>query len=87
MEFFKIYCHLRADASVGATDQPLECSEVSVQASPRVLRQIATFFEKSARTLEESKEDFAHVHFQDDWKEWRPELPDLIAICPPKERV
>jgi hypothetical protein len=75
--FFKAYCYLREGSSEG----PLECSEISLQATPDILRQVAAFLVESAEKIEASKDGGQiHFHLQDEWKKWSQEFPDLIVL-------
>jgi hypothetical protein len=75
--FFKTYCYL----NVGSSDGPLECSEITLQASPDILRKIAEFLVLSAEKIEDSKDaEGIHFHLRDEWKEWSQEFPDLIVV-------
>ena len=84
MDFFKLYCHpLDADTSA----QPIECKEVSIQASPEVLREVAQFLIHSANAIEERPTvEFLHFHLSDIWKSKYGKFPDLIAISPPLKK-
>lgn len=75
---FKAYCYLREQSTEG----PLECSEITLQASPDVLREVAQFLMDSAKKIEASSASDLHFHLQDEWKKWKPEFPDMIVFTP-----
>lgn len=77
-QFFKAYCYLREGSSKG----PLECSEVTLQANPDILREVAKFLMESAAKIEASPGGDMHFHLQDEWKKWKQEFPDLIVVSP-----
>ena len=83
--FLKAYCYLKDDLI--STEGPLECAEVSFQATPDILRQLADFMIKCAEKIEMSKGEMQHVHLQDEWKKWNQDYPDVIAVSPPKESL
>lgn len=82
--FLKIYCHLRSGEAT-STAGPFECSEVSIQASPAVLRRLADFLERASRALPPSADAFGHVHLRDEWREWEADFPDVVAVSPPAQ--
>jgi hypothetical protein len=77
-QFFKAYCYLRE----GSAKEPLECSEVTLQANPDILREVAKFLMESASKIEASTDGDMHFHLQDEWKKWNQEFPDLIIVSP-----
>lgn len=80
-EFLKVYCYLRGDQ---AANGPMECSEISIQATPDALRELAALMTKFADDMQLSKdEDMMHVHLQDVWKGWVADYPDVIVVSPP----
>ena len=81
--FFKMYCYAQINGQ--ATDNALiSCAEVSLQANPEVLRQIADFILCCAKKLDEGRGDsMLHFHLRDEWSEWSDECPDLIVCSVP----
>lgn len=76
-KFFKIYCYTKNDPEALA-----ECSEVSIQASPEVLRELSSFLRNAADKLERSSGNIDHIHLQDETKSRSDEFPDVIAVLP-----
>jgi hypothetical protein len=81
MQKIKAYCHTSDTLELDA--QPLECCEVSIIASPFVLREIAAFLLRSADKFEERLSDVPdHFHLRDEWVNWdESESVDLIVVA------
>lgn len=63
----------------------VELSEITIQATPDRLREVATFLIESARGMDEHHERFGHSHIQDALKNWRADDPkrmDIIVASP-----
>lgn len=57
-------------------------SEVTFQASPDEVREVAAFLLRAADEMEQADGRFSHAHLQDavpGWKEHRPRRPDVIV--------
>jgi len=57
----------------------LEMREVTFRANPDTLRAIAEFLNKSAELIEGHRENFGHLHLQDEWSGWKEGCPDVIV--------
>ncbi|WP_299795725.1 hypothetical protein [uncultured Shewanella sp.] len=57
----------------------IEMSEVTITASPKCLREIASFINKMADELESDGASFEHSHLQDNWPDWDSHGPDIIV--------
>lgn len=64
----------------GRRDEPLRLREVSLVASPQLLRALAAFLSRAAETIEAAPGRFGHAHFRDEFPGWQPELADVIVI-------
>ena len=83
--FFKAYCYPREGAV--SLKEPTECAEISLQATPDVLRQVAAFMMNCALRIEASQsENIEHFHLQDEWTVWSQTYPDVIVVSPPSEK-
>ena len=67
--------------SPSESDRPLRLSEVTIQASPVVLREIAAFLTSTASAME-SEGGIGHVHFRDQWRGWSEADGDLVVADP-----
>ena len=67
--------------SPSESSQPARLSEVTIQASPEVLREIAAFLTATASTME-SEGGIGHLHLRDQWRGWSDEDGDLIVADP-----
>ena len=81
MNLLKAYCHSAETIESGSA--PIECHEVSFQASPTVLREIAAFLLRCADKFEENPTRGAdHFHFLDEWKGKSETFTDVIVFPP-----
>lgn len=79
-DFFKAYSHARAKTRPGA--RPVDCREITLQATPDILREIASFIQEAARRLEtQSAGEEAHLHLRDQWKDWQETYPDIVVFA------
>lgn len=60
-------------------DSPVELREVTLRASPEVLREIAKFLESAAGEIANGAE---HLHLRDEWSGWPQGAPDIVAFRP-----
>ena len=73
-----LHCYLQDEA----TERPLPCSDVTIQADPATLRAIARFLLASADTFEQAQESAGmHAHLQDEWAGWQDDFPDLVVVA------
>ena len=80
--FFKMYCYDQETENTLIT-----CAEVSLQADPVVLRQIAEFILQCAEKLDDGRsDDMRHFHLRDEWSKWSDEYPDLIVCSAPSSQ-
>ena len=64
----------------------VELSEVTFQASPEVLREVAAFMFQAAKEMEQQGPRFSHSHIQDAINSWRakqPERADVVIASEP----
>lgn len=81
MNLLKAYCH--SAETLESCSAPIECHEVSFQASPIALREIAAFLLRCADKLDENSKGGAdHFHLQDEWKGWSEDFTDVIVFPP-----
>jgi len=74
MNQFKAYGYPRNDDSL---ESPFELSEVTLNTSPEVLRELAKFLEDAAVQIENGAQ---HIHLQDHWPGWQHGEADIIAF-------
>jgi hypothetical protein len=63
----------------------VELSQVTIRATPELLREVAAFLIHCAQDMDKHHERFGHRHIQDVLKSWRteePERPDVIVAAP-----
>ncbi len=67
----------------GDNEEMLEMKEISFQAKPKRLRELANFLLKSADEIESSnKNQWDHVHLQDFIQDLAQEEPDIVIAHP-----
>lgn len=59
-----------------------ELIEVTFQAEPQKLKELAKFLEAMAVELENDREGFGHGHAKDFCKNWSSESPEIIVFKP-----
>ncbi|MGQ9427703.1 Imm32 family immunity protein [Gilvimarinus sp. F26214L] len=59
-----------------------ELVEVTFQAEPDELRQLAKFLAKMAQSLEDDRGGFGHGHAKDYCEDWEDENPEIIVFKP-----
>jgi len=67
--------------SNNTTQAPMELNEVTVSASPELLREMAEFLEKCAKGIEDSNEEWNHEYFESK-HEKTSDSPQLIVFNP-----
>jgi hypothetical protein len=75
--------HMKIFGYVQARHEPeglVELSEVTFQASPEVLREVAAFMVQAAKEIEQQGSRFSHSHIQDAIKSWRVEHPERADV-------
>ncbi len=81
MSLLKVYCH--SAETIASCCAPIECHEVSFQASSIALREVAAFLLRCADKLDEnSKVGGDHFHLQDEWDGWCEDFTDVIVFPP-----
>ena len=81
MKSLRVYCHTEESIS-----RPIECCEVSIQASTATLREIATFLNDCADKFDaEHKDKYEHFHLRDEWQGWCEESTDIIVFASPTD--
>ncbi|MEW6373444.1 MAG: hypothetical protein AB1584_21190 [Pseudomonadota bacterium] len=85
-KFLKIFAH--SQESANADTFPFECTEISLQATPEALRQIAEFILSAAARLEALPvSQDAHFHLQDEWEDWQFGDPDVVVVSAPSSSM
>ena len=60
-------------------DAPIELSEVTLQANPKQLKDVADFLIEAAQLIEKYGNDFGHEHYSHRSDVWAQGMPDIIA--------
>jgi hypothetical protein len=75
--------HMKIFGYVQTNHEPeglVELSEVTFQASPAVLREVAAFMIQAAKEMEQLGSRFSHSHIQDATDGWRAEQPERADV-------
>jgi hypothetical protein len=81
MKQLNAYCH--STETIESCSEPIECCEISFQASPIALRELAAFLLRCADKLDKNTEQSVdHFHLRDEWADWQEDFTDVIVFPP-----
>lgn len=58
----------------------MEMGTIAIAASPKIIKELASFLNHAADEMEEMGDDYDHLHLMDEWKNWKDGFPDIQII-------
>ena len=80
---FELWGYINKNSS--DKEKSIRLEEITVLADAQVIRAVAEFFSHCADGIEKHGKKWEHEHFQDNWKDWYSDYPEII-VCQSRKR-